>query len=809
MIELLNKISNKINKEKLIQVQDCKHFLDEISFLESNPKYIDYYKHIYENIELQPGNSKNSYVFWCLDKVTDLDQTQPVQFDIKASLPDIDVDVPIHVRGQVIEYIRERYGRDNVSQMITFQTMKGARALKEVFRAYGDMSFEEINQITRNVIEEHKITDQLEKMDEPSIIRWCLENQPKDFEAWCVIDKDGNLSGQYADRFEQAIKLEGTKAAQSKHAAGIIIAPESLSNLCPMIYDSKTKQPIAGMEMNDLESLGLMKLDILGVAALSKLMRISELTNGKFSLDVENIDFDDEQTWELIASGNTKGVFQLESRLGQSFAKKLGPENIDHLAGLTALLRPGCLSTLENNSKSVTENYISIKNKELEPEYIHEKLKDVLSETYSKNIYQEQSMRIATVFAGFSEVDSDTYIRTGIGKKKADLIAKAKSMFMDGCKKIGLLNEEEAQQVFAGIESSARYQFNASHSYGYSYLSYLTAYAKTHYPKEFFTAYLEYSHDKIKPQQEIYELVNNAKTMNIYVQPPNITLMNCGFDLIDGEIYFGLCDIKNVGTSVLDKLAVSIKKYEEFLGKPIKEWTWTEFLFLAPEIKINSLESLINVGACDSFNMSRTEMMFEVNIVRELSNKELDWVKNNVSLKDNTLHEILNCMIDSGSGRGKACSNKNRLEKIADLINTLSNPPCSLTDKAHQISQMEYELLGVILTASALDECSTKYKANCSCNQYNDGYGKGNEKVIIAAKIDNVKIIKTKKGKNPGQEMAFVEASDDTGSIDCGVVFPDYWNEYKNMIIEGNKLLLCGHRNEDSNSFILELVEQL
>ena len=202
------------------------------------------------------------------------------------SMPDIDVDVPINKREQIIEYIKQKYGQDKVSQMITFNTMKGRGALKEVLRVYGNISFEEMNNITKSIPDEAKIADELQEMKEDtgeaSIIRWALENNVDKLKEWCYISNDGTLAGPLAKRFEQAIRLEGTKSNQSRHAAGVVIGKESLGQLCPMIYYPKNKQQIAGMEMQDLESLGLIKFDILGVAMLDKIMTISDiLYNGE------------------------------------------------------------------------------------------------------------------------------------------------------------------------------------------------------------------------------------------------------------------------------------------------------------------------------------------------------------------------------------------------------------------------------------------------------------------------------------------------------------------------------------------------
>jgi DNA polymerase-3 subunit alpha len=203
----------------------------------------------------------------------------------RISMPDIDVDVPIDKREAIIEYIKDKYGYDKVAQMITFTTLKGRGALKEVLRVYNNMSFEEMNNITKNIPEESKIADELQEIreeeGEASIIRWALENNPEKFKDWCEIDKNGQLIGPLAKRFEQAIRIEGTKFHQSKHAAGIAISARPLSEICPMIFDPKTDQFIAGLEMNDLDALGVIKFDILGIALLDKIMFINNLINKK------------------------------------------------------------------------------------------------------------------------------------------------------------------------------------------------------------------------------------------------------------------------------------------------------------------------------------------------------------------------------------------------------------------------------------------------------------------------------------------------------------------------------------------------
>jgi DNA polymerase-3 subunit alpha len=230
------------------------------------------------------GSAAGCLVSYLID-ITNIDRFYNVGRNTKdrISMPDIDVDVPIDHRDDIIQYIKDRYGEDKVGQMITFNTLKGKGALKEVLRVYGNISFEEMNNITKHIPDEAKIADELqEAKDEDgdvSIIKWSLENYPEKFKEWCEIDEHGNLSGPLAKRFEQAIRIEGTKFNQSKHAAGIAISAKKLGDICPMIFDTKTQKYIAGLEMNDLEALGVIKFDILGIALLDKIMFVNSIIN--------------------------------------------------------------------------------------------------------------------------------------------------------------------------------------------------------------------------------------------------------------------------------------------------------------------------------------------------------------------------------------------------------------------------------------------------------------------------------------------------------------------------------------------------
>ena len=293
------KIDKKIPKENHQKYVDrIKYELDVLQGAGLSSYFLivqDIVNHIRHNNWL-PGPGRGSAAGCLVSYLVGITAIDPIKYNLifdrfynagrntndRVSMPDIDVDVPIGKRETIIEYIKNKYGKEKVSQMITFNTMKGRGALKDVLRVYGNISFEEMNRITKHIPDEAKISDELQEMKEEygesSIIRWALENNPEELKEWCHIDEETKeLKGPLAKRFEQAIRLEGTKSNQSKHAAGVVISQANLDEVCPMVYDSKNKQLIAGMEMQDLESIVVIKFDILGIAMLDKIMSIQSL----------------------------------------------------------------------------------------------------------------------------------------------------------------------------------------------------------------------------------------------------------------------------------------------------------------------------------------------------------------------------------------------------------------------------------------------------------------------------------------------------------------------------------------------------
>lgn len=509
----------------------------------------------------------------------------------------------------------------------------------------------------------------------------------------------------------------------------------------------------------------------------------------KFDPTIENINLDCSRTWDLISDGNTKGIFQLESRLGRSIAKKLKPENIEQLSALIAILRPGTLEAIRNG-KSVTNHYIDKKNGEESLDYFHPALEPILKTTYGEMIYQEQAMEIARNIAGFNLQEADM-LRKAIGKKKPEEMAKIRTKFLDGVSSTKIVTQDEAEQIFGWIEKSQRYSFNKSHSVSYAINAYLSAYAKAHFPKIFFASYLRFAKDKVNPQEEIKALVQNANEMDISIKTPDLRIMNEFFILKNNDIYFGLTDIKGVGKSAFTKL----QKIVSSLDKPLSDLSWVEILFkILVKINSTSAKSLIESGAVSFINKTRTSMLFELNIVSNLTDKETTFLAKNISSFSDTKNG-LSYLLNNGK------INKNRQKIILDSMGMLQKPPHSLEDSAEWIADVEDNNLGCAITCSKVDMYDISM-TNINCKDFRNSLTGDN--LILGGELDSVNVTKTKNGKNPGSEMAFVTMSDGTGVVDSVIFFPETYKKYRSILFTGNVIIVCGGKSRNKDSFVVE-----
>lgn len=506
-----------------------------------------------------------------------------------------------------------------------------------------------------------------------------------------------------------------------------------------------------------------------------------------FDPKIEQINLECSRTWELISDGNTKGCFQLESRLGRSMAKKLKPENIEQLSALISIMRPGCLEAVRDG-KTVSNHYIDKKNGSESVDYFHEALEPVLKNTYGEMVYQEQAMEITKAIAGFNLQEADM-LRKAIGKKKPEEMAKVKSKFLEGTKKLGIVTEDEAEQIFGWIEKSQRYSFNKSHSVSYAINAYLSAYAKAHFPRIFFASYLRFAKDKIDPQAEIKELVQNANEMDVTVKTPDLRNLNQFFILKNNSIYFGLTDIKGVGNSVFEKLNQICTNID------FNTISWLETLFLIlNNINSTAAKALIQSGATNFIDKTRNSMLFEYNLISGLTKKEIEHITNNLK-HFQTLKQALEYLLTVGK------INKNRKKNIEDMLYSLSSPPYSLEDTAEWLADSEDTLLGCSITCSKLDMYDISM-TNITCKELKTTLTR--ENLILGGEIDFINITKTKTGKTKGAEMAFITMTDTTGTIDSIVFFPEKYKEYKNLLFTGNIVIVKGTKSKNGDGLIVE-----
>lgn len=506
-----------------------------------------------------------------------------------------------------------------------------------------------------------------------------------------------------------------------------------------------------------------------------------------FSPKIANINLECKKTWELISEGNTKGIFQLESRLGQMMAKKLKPENIEQLSALIAVLRPGSLEAIRDG-KSITHHYIDRKNGQESIDYFHPLLEPVLKDTFGEMIYQEQAMEISRIVAGFNLQEADE-LRKSIGKKNVQLMSKVKTKFLEGCNNKKTVTSNEAEEIFGWIEKAQRYQFNLSHSISYAMNAYLSAYTKAHFPQEFFCSYLRFAKDKIDPQQEIKELVKNANEMDILVKLPDLRLLNKLFCIHEDNIYFGITDIKGLGVSVYDKIIEINKTYK------IDQLNYLELLFFVLcNINSAAAKALISCGSIDYLHKNRTQILFDYDVCCALTKKEREHcyslINNNLSIID-----ILKFLINHSK------VNTKRTKHIQDLLYSVMHPPYSMIDKIEWLADSEAAILGTAISCSKLDTYDITM-TNSTCREFKHNIYHKN--ILIAGEIYNINVIKTKTGKQAGKSMAFVSIEDQTGSLDSVIFFPEQYEKYKHYLFDSNILIFSGNKAKNKDGLVVE-----
>lgn len=458
------------------------------------------------------------------------------------------------------------------------------------------------------------------------------------------------------------------------------------------------------------------------------------------------------KTWDILGKGLTTGIFQLEKPLGKQWSKKLRPESIEHLSALTAILRPGCLEAVDEEGVSVTKKYCEVKNGKMVGESLDPSLDEVTVETYFQLIYQEQLMAMSRKLAGFSLQEADD-LRKGVGKKDPELIAKIRTKFVDKATKLGIVTHEKAMRIFDDVEKSARYLFNKSHSVGYGFVSYQTAYIKAHFPHLFFTAWLRFSSNKQDKMEEVARLVMDARTFDIEVLPPCFYKSGITFQVEekDGKkcIRYGLNHIKNFKEKSYQKIEALRDRQESF---------WKFLQYSGGALTRSALVPLIQSGCFDCYGEMRSRMIFWVETLDEFTKSEQK--------------QMFEANADTIVGAAEAIIPTEKREmNVKGLVSILKSPPISLEDTPNQIVDWERELLGIPLTYN-------QFGGLVSCKDVLRGL---TGKFVLSVRVDTIRPVLCKKGKAKGREMAFASMTDETGMVDV-VIFPNTWDAVKQFI---------------------------
>lgn len=528
------------------------------------------------------GSAAGSLVSYAL-RITDVD---PLQYGLlferflnpeRVSMPDIDIDFCMRRRGEVIDYVTQKYGRENVAQIITFGTMAAKAAIKDVGRAM-EVPYAEVDRLAKLVPNQLNITLD-EALERSSQFRAQVESDDTTKELFAV-----------------AKRLEGLARHASTHAAGVVISPQPLTEVVP-VYKTNRDEVTTQYDMGALERLGLLKMDFLGLTTLTVLydaVRMVEQNRG-LKLDLENLPLDDAETYKLFSRGDTTAIFQFESHGMRDILRRYQPTHLEDLTALNALYRPGPIQG------GMIDDFINRKQGKTHATYDLPVLKEILDETYGVIVYQEQVMHIANRLAGFSLGESDI-LRRAMGKKKREEMAAQRQKFVNGCR-ASKISEKKAEGIFDLMAEFAGYGFPKAHACAYALLAYETAYLKTHYPVEFMAALLT---SETGNTDKVVKYINEARGMGITVLPPDVNESDLYFTPVGEAVRFGLAAIKNVGENTARAIL-------EGRAKQGRLESLVDFCETVDPKVLNkrAFESLIKSGAMDSFG-AREQLLASV-----------------------------------------------------------------------------------------------------------------------------------------------------------------------------------------------------
>jgi len=715
-----------------------------------------------------PATARGSGVGALVSYALYLSHVCPIRYDLlferfldesRKEAPDIDIDFCKERRGEIIRYVKEKYGEENVAQIGTFGTLAARAAIKDVGRALG-VPLARVNEISAMVPEELHIT--LGKALEKS------EDLRKVYET----------DGEVREVLDLARKIEGLARNIGTHAAAVVIGDQPLTEYVPLCRVTGKEDVITQWSMNDVERAGLLKMDFLGLRNLTILrttVDLIEQTTGR-RIDPQEFPLDDRETYALLQRGETKGVFQLESGGIRDLLQKMKPDHFGDIIATNALYRPGPLEG------GMVEDYVAVKHGRKQPEYKHPVLRDILGETHGVMVYQEQVMRILNRLGGIELAKAYSCIKA-ISKKKEKDIAANHEKFIEGAMASGL-SRHDAQDIWSLIEKFAGYGFNKSHSTAYALIAYQTAYLKTHYPVEFMAALLsgDIPGRNFKKKDLLVEHMEDCGRMGIDVVPPDVNTSDVDFSVRDGKVFFALSAIKGCGGSAGEAIVAARKKGERF----------TDLFNFCERVDVtqcnkSAIETLIKAGAMDSFGARRAQLAAAIE--RALQSGQS-------ALKDRR--------------RGQ----KNL---FGDVLDECESPVVSLPDipeyPEKQRLLLEKEVLGFYLSSHPLAEYAAQLAPYCSHTTADIPNVAERGEVRLGGMLSAIKPAHTKRPR-PGStatKYANYDLEDKAGSIRC-IIWPEEYAVYERFIQPEAVLMVRGvidRRGGDEANLIVNEVTPL
>ena len=738
-----------------------------------NMGYVDYFLIVWDFIRFAKsqgiavgpgrGSAAGSIVSYCLE-ITDID---PIRYQLiferflnpeRVSMPDIDIDFCYERRQEVIDYVYEKYGKDKVVQIITFGTMAARMAVRDVGRVM-NIPYAQVDKVAKMIPMELGIT-----------IEKALNHNPELRQAYEADEVTKNL-------IDMSMRLEGLPRHTSIHAAGVVIGSEPLDEFVPL---SRGADNVITTQftMTTIEELGLLKMDFLGLRTLTVIqdaVRMVEKKTGQ-PLDINAIDYDDPEVYEMIGQAKTDGVFQLESAGMKSFMRELKPGNLEDIIAGISLYRPGPMDFIPK--------YIKGKNNRDSIRYSCPELEEILEPTYGCIVYQEQVMQIVMKLAGYTLGRSDL-VRRAMSKKKADVMAKERANFVygneeegvEGCIRRGI-PEDVANHVFDEMIDFAKYAFNKSHAAAYAVVAYQTAWLRCHYPMEFMAALLT---SVITNPKKITEYINTCRSMGIRILQPDINEGESGFSVSGDAIRYGLSAIKSLGKNVIDVMIEEREAHGRY--KNLKDFMER---LTSKEINKRTIENLIKSGALDSLGATRRQlMMVYAYVLDEVTREKKENVTGQMSLFDFFSEE-----------------EKKEYE--------IQYPDVGEFEMAQKLA-FEKEVLGIYVSGHPLQDymASMEKQITAKSTDFEPDEESGlavvkdGRNYIVGGLISNVTVKLTKTNQN----MAFVTLEDLYGTVEV-ILFPRDYQKYRDLLVMDTGVYVRGRASvsEENGKLVAETV---